>query len=182
MATEAQVQTSIADTVRMLEHLDRYVNTNAQNFDGHKDTLEASVGPNIFNFADSVFAGAQRFRSGLVSVATIGRDILTPLLREYGQILDFPEDDVDIILRRLQRDFRDRGLSVASRQFVFGAITSTTGIAGDGVMNRLTVDDDADNIENTFAEIVEAEVVQDEHSGSSEHEERGIWRAAHRFR
>ena len=112
MATEAQVQTSIADAVRILEHLDRYVNTNAQNFDGHKNTLEASVGPNTFNFADSVFAGVQRFRSGLVSVATIGRDILTPLLREYGQVLDFPEDDVDIILRRLQRDFRDRGLSV----------------------------------------------------------------------
>ena len=172
MPTEAQVQTSIADAVAILEHLDRYVNTNTQNFDGHKDTLEASVGPNTFNFADSIFAAAQRFRSGLVAVATVGRDILTPLFLEYGRVLDFPEEDVEIILRRLQTNFRDRGLSVVSRAFTFGAISALSGSAADGVINRLSVDENGDDIENTFSETIEAEVAQDEHSGAAEHEER----------
>lgn len=172
MPTEAQVQTSIADAVRIFEHLDRYVNTNTQNFSDHKDTLAASVGPNTFLFDDDIFSAAARFRAGLVSTIQQGRNILTPLLRDYGRVLDFPETDIATILSRLLDDFRDRGLTVASRQFVFGAIAAATANAGDGVINRLTVDENSDDIENTFAESKEAEVVADEHSGSSEHEER----------
>lgn len=172
MPTEVQVQTAIGDAVRILEHLDRYVNTNIQRFSGHQDTLESSIGPNTFLFADEVLSAAARFRDGLVSVVQLGRGILTPLLRDYARVRDFPETDIAAILSRLHDDFRDRGSTVASRQFVYDAISLTTASAGDGVMNRLTVDENGNDIENTFAETFEAECVQDEHSGASEHEER----------
>ncbi len=172
MPTEAQVQTSIGDVVRILEHLDRYINTNSQNFAAQENTLESNIGPNTFLFAEQVLAAAARFRGGLVSTEQLGRSMLIPLLRDYGRVRDFPETDVATILTRLQRDLFDRGQSVASRQFTYGAITSTTASAGDGVMNRLTVDKYGDDIENTFAESVVAECVDDEHSGASEHEER----------
>ena len=171
MPTEAQVQTAIGDAVRILEHFDRYVSTNTQNFAGHQDTLESDIGPNTFLFADEVLAAAARLRGSLVSSVQLGRGMLTPLLRDYARVLDFPETDIATILSRLQTSFRDRGLTVASRQFTYGAITLQTAAVGDGVLNRLTLDEDSDDIENTFAEAYEAECVQDEHSGASEHEE-----------
>ena len=171
MPTEAQVQTAIGDAVRILEHLDRYTNVNAQNFAAHLSTLESDVGPNDFLFADQIIAAAARFRRGLVTTEQLGRGMLIPLLRDYGRVRDFPETDVATILFRLQEDFWDRGLTVESRAFVYGAITATTASAGDGVMNRLTADQRGDDIENTFAESVAAECVQDEHSGATEHEE-----------
>jgi len=172
MPTEAQVQTSIGDAVRILEHLDRYVNTNTQNFAGHENTLESNLGPNTFLFTEQVLAAAARFRNGLVSTEQLGRGMLIPLLRDYGRVRDFPETDVATILTRLQRDLFDRSQTVASRQFVYGAITALTASIGDGVMNRLTVDQYGDDIESTFAESVVAQCIEDEHSGASEHEER----------
>lgn len=172
MPTEAQVQTAIGDAVRILEHLDRYVNTNAQNFAGHQDTLEGNVGANTFLFADEILTAAARFRGGLLSTVQLGRGLLTPLLRDYARVLDFPETDIATILSRLQDSFRDRGLTVASRQFTYGSITLATAATGDGVINRLTTDENSNDIEDTFAETFEAECVQDEHSGATEHEER----------
>lgn len=171
MPTEAQVQTSIGDAVRILEHLDRYINTNTQNFAAHENTLETNLGSNGFLFTEQVLAAAARFRGGLVSTEQLGRGMLIPLLRDYGRVRDFPETDIATILSRLQDDLFDRFQTVASRQFVYGAITARTASLGDGVLNRLTVDERGDDIENTFAESIEAECVQDEHSGASEHQE-----------
>lgn len=171
MATEAQVQTVIGDIVWILEQHDRHFLTDANAFDDHEDTLETDIGGKSFKFGDQILNATTQFRRGLNSVMAVGRSMLDPALLEYGAVLNFPETTSIGVLNRLRKYFQDNGLTIPSRQFSFGSVTAETANTGDGTINRLTVDENNDTIENTWAETVTAECTRDEHSGGVEHQE-----------
>lgn len=174
MATEAQIQTTIADQVRILDEFLRYASVNTERFTGstptHEDTFRGNLQNDYFEYHDIV-DGVARFREHIHLGIELAPSMLTPGFREYGKIIGVPERDPRAVIDRLYDHFIDNTERVTSRGFSAATPSAAGGNTGDGVLNRLNVDENNFVLENQTPDAKTAICIQDEHSGSVKHEE-----------
>lgn len=168
--TRAEIETQFSNAIHILEETREFGHVDATNLLGLIDTLEQSFKGDFISEASSA-AGALRARYASVLESSFAASFLRPHLRQYGKFVNAPETDDQTILTRLRDDFIANTQRVQSRVFVFGSPAAGGGNVGDGVINRLFVDEDNQQIENTHSEAKVATIVSDEHSGADEHEE-----------
>lgn len=169
MATpnEASVQNQLGTLMFLFDQLNLYLNTNAENFQGHYDD---SVTVQDNDFAAEALSALDNARGSLNDAMLLHATVFTPLLKAYAKVLDFPESDVQAILFRLYEDFVTNSKSVKSRAFTFATPAAITG-TGDGVITRLNTDANAQDIENQTPDRKDARCRADAMSGAQQHEE-----------
>ena len=167
--TEAEVQSQIALAVKIIDRMYKFGSQDATNVLGMIDALVAN--PIEGDFSDQVLEGTAQIRDQYSGLIRLGRTMLDPLFRTYGQLLNFPERDAPSILERLKQDFFDNSKDVLERNFTYGAPSAGGGNAGDGQFNRLNVDRFGFNLEAQFPDGKTAKCVRDASQGANKHEE-----------
>ena len=167
--TEADVQSQIGKVCKLFEEMRKFGHVNSPNLlQMEGDLVVALEG----DFSSETLQAWQTSRASYASAMDQASAVLTPLLRTYAQFMDVPEREPQSILDRLFERFTDESLTVESRAFSFGTITAGGSNVGNGTLNRLTTDENGDDIEAQASDAKTVTCVSDEHSGASEHEER----------
>lgn len=167
--TELEVQTQIGLAVKIIDRIYKFGSQDATNILGMIDALVAN--PIEGDFSDQVLEGTAQIRDQFSGLIRLGRAMIDPLLRTYGQVLNFPERDAPSILERLKQEFFDNTKTVLERNFTYGSPTADGGNAGTGQFNRLNVDRFGFFLEAQFPDGKIAKVVRDASQGANKHEE-----------
>jgi hypothetical protein len=170
--TRAELEVQLQNIVNILEEGRKFseVNTGGglNNFVAMADALTQSMeGDN----ASGVLAGMESVRASLSSYLTGGTQMLDPHLADWARFLGITSTDSQSILTELYDDFISAPASVATRAFTFGTPTPDGGNVGDGTIIRLTVDENALDIENGTTEAKKATVSSDANSGTEKSQE-----------
>lgn len=176
--SEAEVQAQITAAVELLDEIYNFGSVNAENFVALENVLvqafEGDYVPDATNALSTIRRGVASAITGANAAALLG-----PLFLQYAKVLDVPYSDMASIFSELTDDFIANAKDVNSRNFTFAATpTAGGGNTGDGVLNRLTIDEEALKIENTIAEAKQAECTRDQRSGATIHEESFLIRGA----
>lgn len=168
--TEANIQDQIGKVCKIFEEMRNFGHVNSPNLIQMEGDLIAALEG---DYSSESLSGWAAVRAGYAALIEQPATVLTPLLRTYAQFIGVPETDAQSILTRLFDHFTDNTLTVESRAFAFGAISAGGSNVGDGLVNRLTTDENGDDIENQTSDGKTVECIGDEHSGASvEGEER----------
>lgn len=174
--TEPEIINQLVDRVRLLDS----TFVDAVTFDtNHTLVVEGLEG----EFMTRGPADAMRSSfAGSIAEASAAAMLAEPL-RQYADFLQIRETDPRAIIPRIfDHWFSGAGSPqrIASRVRVFGTPTADGSNAGDGVFNRLTVNEDGLDLEAGFSSPKTAECVRDARSGSSKHEEVFLVRGGNR--
>lgn len=167
--TRAEVQSQWSNAVALLKATKNFGISNSPNWIGLEDTAIQSLESELSDeIASAIFAR----RTDLQNVLANSSDLQRPHLKSYAvHILRSPElTDPQLILNRLYQDFIDNTLRVNSRQFTFGTPSAITG-TGNGVIFRLTKDENNFDLEAQHPDLKTAECIRDQNSGASKFEE-----------
>lgn len=178
MVTEAECKTTVGNQVDCIAEFLAYCNSNASRFTNGASSQEETLLGGLqtdYHFFKGQTESLAQFRSSLDHALKRGPSLVESGLREYGRFIDAPETDARGILARLYKHYQDNALRVKSRGFSAGtpAAPVTTPLnSGNGLVNRLSVDENGYVIEAGFADDKVCRCVADEHSGARRHEER----------
>lgn len=162
--SEAQAKQQIADSVIIWEVL-------RTGFATGYVTREQTVLQELKSNWSNDFANALRSARGDINSFMLRLPaVLEPLMRDYGQVLNVPETNGRLIFLRLYQDYIDNTKRVQSRVINYGSVATVTA-NGNGVLNRLTVDENGFALESTTPDVKTFRVIFDEHSGGVKHEE-----------
>lgn len=168
--TEADIQDQIGKVCKIYDEMRKFGHVNSPNMLQMEGDLIAAIEG---DYSPETLSGWSTVRASYAALMEQAATSLTPLLRTYAQNIGTPETDAQSILTRLFRHFTDNSLTVETRDFTFGTITAGGSNVGNGTVNRLTTDENGDDIENQTADAKTVECIGDEHSGASvEGEER----------
>lgn len=152
-------------TIDLLDETEKYGASAATNFDTLHDTFIAA---NIGDYPEACGAAVRGLRAqlaGMLTPATV-RAVLAPVLAEVAAAIDAPERDPVSVLNRL-RDYaiaQGTDETVNAREFSRGSPSAGGSNVGNGLIRRLTVDEDDYPLEGSYAEVKDAEVVLDQNS------------------
>jgi len=171
--TVAELYTNLRDIVRILDaHL-----ADGVAFVANGVTAKGNIRDDA-SFGDAQLSAFRIFRQGLAANMSLGPTLLDPWLLELAHCDDsgankdpWPERSARAILDRWSRYLIDEDEKVTSNGITYGAITKAGTNTGNGIMLRLTVDEDGQAIQSGRAESVEAICIQDRNSGARENEE-----------
>ena len=169
MGTESQIQDAIGTGFLVMDKLREAGAIEFANFLSRYEDFVDIVGTFKGPRAASALSGMASVRSGYNNASNSGPQWLAPLLREYAYVLDFPDKDMVRIMQALYADYVLTGKRVKSRGFTYGTVTAgATPVGnpvGDGVIYRLTKDENGFDIENTFVQTITMECVNDQNNG-----------------
>lgn len=168
MATQAQIQATIAEATQVFNRLYAYTSGNFNtDFLAVIDTYQSD-----YDILGPMTDAIESTRSSLGAVVDQASSVLSPLLLQYARIDDsgaskdeWPETSPLEILDQLYRHMKDNSLTVESRAFTWGGPPAMTG-TGNGKFYRVKSDYAGFDIETAVAETVECLCVQDANSGS----------------
>jgi len=178
MPTLTEVEVIVADLFRVVDEFDQYCNTNSEKFTNgatsHEADFLASLKPADgvpFNTQAMMVEAVERFRSGLNTQYDISRDLISTGLRTWADFASIPETSPENILSRLYTYFVDNSYTVKTRDMTLGTPAAAGGNDGNGVLNRLKVDENTHQIESGHTDSKVCRCIRDEASGASKHEE-----------
>lgn len=173
LPSEAEIQAQISDAVLLLDETRKFghVNGSGRNFESMEDALIQALETPLHG---QVTRGLNQHRAALASICSGegARALLDPLIMTYAQVLSIRADSPQEAIPLIADNFIAAGTkSVQTRVFSFGSVSAGGSNVGTGTVNRLTTDEDADAIENTYAQVVTIECVADRQSGRRDHHE-----------
>ena len=177
--TEASVQTQIGEAIKVLDELFNYASQNAENFIADRDAVVTGLDS---DFSAGTSAGLATIEAGLSALFDGGVDLTDSGFLAYAKQQGFPETVIQQIITRLQQSFIDNAESVNSREFTYGTPSPGGGNVGDAILNRLTTDEFAQDIENATPEAKIVTCVSDANSGATKHAEAYEIRGAAAFK
>lgn len=168
--SEAEVQSQWKAAVAVLEWIRANAETTSGHLAGLADTLTQALEG---DFATEKAQAVEQIRARYASLYTPAsvRAVIDPHLRDYARVRGFAETDPSAILGRLYQDFIDNSKTVTTRAITHGSPSAGGSNVGDGVLNRLVVDENNHEIEACNPEDKVFECVLDRNSGTNSHEE-----------
>jgi hypothetical protein len=168
---QLQGAVDILETTRV--HADATMATAGGKYDTLEQRLEGEFTP--VGLANAIDA----HRAGLAAVVSpeMARQFLDPVFLEAAQIIDDAADwgggyaDVDAIIAALYEYLHNGAKSVQSRDITYNTPALSGGAAGNGVLRRVTVDENNYAIEACSVEKKYFRCRQDQNSGTQEHAE-----------
>ena len=151
LPTEAEIKTQTANGVKIANETRKFLNVNATNYAGLKDTfLQALEGPNTDRTANALAQLELRLDAALKG----GRELILPLLETYCQVIGrpVPQGNADAVFDALYDHMVANTLRVTSRQFSYGVPAAGGSNTGSGVLNRLTKDENNFDLEAQTAD------------------------------
>ncbi len=168
MVTEAQVKTEIADAIGITEDLRNWLYVDANNYLTREAAL---VGELHTDYSDIATAALQNFRSRMNAGMQDGANVVAAFMFDMAKVLNLPGSNLGEILEQLRVYYAENSRRVKSRAFTRGTPSADGANVGNGVINRLTVDEYGFAIETGFAESLKARCTRDVANGASKHEE-----------
>ncbi len=171
--TWAECWTQLRNTVKMLNELDKFCNSNSPNWISLEDTtvqsLEGDYAPQLL----SALRAKRASISSILSPESI-KAMLIPIIREMGKFIGAPERDAGALMRRIYDYMIDQSPddTLNSREITYATPAAAGSNTGNGTIRRLTVDEEGYNMEAQHTEAITAECVADMNS-TDEHEE--VW-------
>jgi hypothetical protein len=167
--SEAEVRTQLQNATKLLEEQYQWASENGDNLVGLVDTLEQALeGDEVAGAATA----AQAIRNASAIALTSAPALLLPILRHYGKVIDVPDRDPDGLLDRLYKHFHTNTITIQSRQITYDTTPTLGGSnVGDGTIHRLTVDENAYNLEACHVETKTARCEVDQNTGADVGEE-----------
>jgi len=167
--TEDQIQAQANSLIWMLYNNDSHLRFNTENFGGHYDDIISGLIGDFASLQASGVDGIRSIASGLADWRS-ARPVFDAILLDYAKQQNFPETVPEDILDRLFVVFAEGSERVLTRTFTYGGVSAVSG-TGDGVVNRLTVERYAYDIENATPETKEIRCTSDRFSGTQIHQE-----------
>lgn len=169
--TRSELETQLQNIVFPFEQMRQFASVEANNFVGLQDVLERSLEG---DFNDLITSRIRTVRAAINSALGSGRGVMEAHLQDWAKFLGRPGADIGQIMNFMYDDFIDNSITVHSREFTFGSPAADAGNVGDGIIHRLTKDNQNFDIENSHAESKRIECVNDQNSGRTKNEERFI--------
>ena len=162
--TQAEIETQLKDLARIWDESRLFGHANTPNFIGMQDTHAQAIEGDWSSRAVASVADARAAIASTTDAARI-RSYLDDVIREMGKFRSWPERDPEDILDRWYDQMITDTERVTERNFTFGSVALGGSNVGNGTVYRLTADKNDLDIENTYAQVVTLECLQDEHSG-----------------
>lgn len=166
--SEAEVRVMLQNAVNLLEETRKFASVNASNYLGIEDTLTQALEG---DYMEALLRAVKSNRGKLAGMLGDGAAILTPIIREYGRIINAPEQEIGSILARLYIYFVANSFTVKTRAFTFGSPAAAGGNVGTGTIVRSNKGYDGDDIESQHADAKIATCVSDQNTGQKKHKE-----------
>jgi hypothetical protein len=178
--TEPNLRTQWKDVSGMLEHLRKSLAVNSPAWITDQDQLETDLGNFGNDFSQPLMSAVNTARNRLNAALLDAPTMLLPILQQYGALMSpaAPESDGPSLCARLYDYFRTTPITIQSRRFTFGSPTAAGGNAGNGTLQRLTLDAYAYPIENQHADAKIVQCIADGTTGANQHEELFEFRGA----
>jgi hypothetical protein len=169
----AEARTQVVNGTHTIEEIRELAEADATNLLGLIDTDEqAAEGDHNAGIIGSNRIIRSAFNS-LLTRGAIARH-MEPRLRHWAKAAGISEAESSIreVVDRLRQYMVDTSAArISSRQFTYGAPAAGGGNVGDGVLYRLTKDQDNFDLEAARAEVKSLRCIRDQSSGAFEHEE-----------
>lgn len=181
--TEAQIQTEISRRVAVFEETRKFAASNSSgslsNYIARETTAFQDATPGDYSrISDAALRARIRAVINAALSAGAGAAVLVPLLQNYAKVVgSINGATVNAIWPWLYQRFIDNSLSVNSRDLTFVSPAAGSNI-GNGVINRLSVDPYAFDIEAVHVEAKKATCERDSNLGTSRHEEEFLFQGA----
>lgn len=180
--TRAEVETQLSNLIKILDvHRDN-VGVASGNYLTRESTYVQSMET---DYPAEATNALQTFRGDLNNAIQRAAQMLVPNLRDYGKFIASPNatGDLQALFDDIYQYFIDNNLRVNSRGISFGTPSAGGSNAGNGVLNRVTVDEYNFAIESEWGDpAMVAECVADEHTGADEGRELFIIKGSDRER
>ena len=165
--SRTEIETQWQNAVKVIEDTRADLDADlVSNIDSLEQDLEGDYTPRgLVNWAAQMRSGASALVDGFAS-----RIMLEPLIYEYGKLINSDARAVAGIMPDIYRYMHDNSLTVNSRDITY-ATPSYSG-TGNGSLRRLTVDENAYDLENCHVELKTARCMQDQLTGADKHAER----------
>jgi len=166
----AELKTQLQNIVAYYEKILDAAQEDGTNLVGLQDTLEQALESDD---SARVLGGIEGTRGNIAAALDSAAPTLEAWMDAYIRHIvgETPAAGVEGKFETLRRHFIATPERILSRVFVFGSPAAGGGNVGNGVLNRLTVGEDGEDIENQHADAKVARCVQDEHTGATRHEE-----------
>lgn len=166
--TEAQAKQQIGDAVFLWEQHRKNVGVNANNYLTREQTVVQELKSQFYSdFSGALISARGDLNSFMLRLPAV----LEPLMRDYGQVLNVPENTGTGVFARLYQDYIDNTKRVQARVINYGSVAASGSPNGNGTFNRLVVDENGFPLEGTTPDIKTLRCLFDEHSGGVKHEE-----------
>lgn len=165
----AEVRASLVDVAYMIDNARLYAAfTSTTNFlQTLDDYTQAAEG----EFVPAVLEKLQSARSNLSTFYESLWEALDGVVLEYARVLGYNSASAEEAFAAVKQSFRDNSVTIQERNLVFGTPSAGGGNVGNGVINRLTVDGWAYELEAEIASSKAIVCVADRFSGASQHSE-----------
>ena len=166
--TEAELRIMLRNAVDVLDEQLDWCRDNADNLINLIDVLEQSLEG---DYLAQITTAAASIRAANDEALRGSQPLLHPIFRQWGKVMDMPEEDYEGLLDRLYDRFLSTADRITSRQFTYGAAAAGGGNAGNGTLLRCTRDSRSFDMEGCFAEVKTLQCVTDANTGADKHEE-----------
>ena len=171
--TYAEAFTQLKNGIKWLELQRRIGNVTTDNLLAQEDTILQALEGRTLTIRQALDAMAN-CRASAATAIRLAPTLLTPFIFNFSTVIGAdPSEGIQRFITRLYDYMVTNSKTVNSRDFVRGAWTDGSPSVGDGTINRLTTDADGFAIENSFADVITAEVTSDQSTGTKKGQE--IW-------
>jgi hypothetical protein len=171
VSTEAEIQEAIGQGFFVQDFLRTQGGINFDCFIQRVGEFTQFVGNGRFTRSGSALSGMAAVRGAYNNAVNTAPSWFEPLLREYSDIMDFPDKATTLIMQALYANFIKTGKRVKSRNFTFDTVHATGTPYGSGTIYRCTKDENGFDIENTFVQTISIECTNDQNNGGTKFKE-----------
>jgi len=125
--TEAELRIMLRNAVDVLDEQLDWCRDNADNLINLIDVLEQSLEG---DYLAQITTAAASIRAANDEALRGSQPLLHPIFRQWGKVMDMPEEDYEGLLDRLYDRFLSTADRITSRQFTYGAAAAGGGNAG----------------------------------------------------
>ncbi len=161
--TKLELVAMLKNACKALEIDWLHASQNADNFLDQEDTIIQALEMSSGNALNELAAMTTRRASlnAMISQSAV-RQLLDPIIIEWGKLINAPETDPDTILRpRMSDQFTTDSDSLQTRDITRGAPVAGGSNVGDGELLRLTTDADGEPIESSYVEVKTFAITED---------------------
>ena len=161
--TEAEMETQWQNAVAIIENFDTN-NTIANDINTYEVTYES-------DFVSEQASASQQVRTAAASVLDLAEALLTPVFLGYAlHIVEDPAGSADEAIDRMYDYFIAQSKTIVARVFAYGTPAAGASNTGTGTLRRLTVDENAYDLEAQFTEVKTFTCSADGNTGTNTHQ------------
>ncbi len=180
-ATYAELVTQLTNAIKYVETIYQVGSTVTDDLLAQEDTIIQAFEGAASEIAATI-GGLASVRGSISAALESAENLIAPRILAFKDLIDSRGTSADEVLDDLYDYFIDNSKTVNARHFTRGSFSADGGNTGDLDVKRCTTDEQGHLIENSYAQVIDVEIVANESGGKDGRGKTDLGKAVARFR